>query len=267
MSAPTEDNPTGAPGSRQTFFEKAFWYLLDKHYDIVLPHAAIRCIVCDFSGRRGDFEVLTDEDIFGGGKLERYRCPRCEAVFGPLKYLELPQHLVDEDYRLLYERYSEADLSEIEKEVFLSMEPRRDGTYLNWGSGGAWNSTIAELRSEGWNVWGYEPSAQARSEYVISSRKDLAPSYDGIFSNNVIEHFRDPVAEFGKLRGLLKDGGIMVHGSPCYVYSYSYTRFHTFFPLGRSVEHLALRTGFDLSPDVRIISQYIMRKFLRSGAG
>jgi hypothetical protein len=63
--------------------------------------------------------------------------------------------------------------------------------------------------------------------------------FDGIYSNNVIEHFVTPVSEFAFMRSLLKRGGVMSHASPCYDYLYEFTRFHVIFYTGRSVETLA----------------------------
>jgi hypothetical protein len=66
----------------------------------------------------------------------------------------------------------------------------------------------------------------------------------GIFSNNVIEHFRNPVEQFRQFHSLLIEGGKMAHSSPCYEYAYPFTRFHTVFLLGRSPEVLAALSGF-----------------------
>src|SRR5262249_4611821 len=155
-----------------------------------------------------------------GGVLERYKCPSCDTIFGPMKYLDLPEELVSADYALLYSRYAEADLTEVETHAFHSLNPRKDGRYLNWGCG-AWSKSVQELRAQGWDVTGYEPSAGAGGdEHVITKREQLASQYDGIFSNNVIEHFRDPIAQFRDFSSLLSANGTMAHSSPCYVYCY-----------------------------------------------
>lgn len=76
--------------------------------------------------------------------------------------------------------------------------------YLDWGCGGAWSRTISQLRREGWDVWGYEPSAEAPGDFVVNQRSAIGAQFDGIFSNNVIEHFRDPVGQFNDFHQLLK---------------------------------------------------------------
>ena len=232
-------------------YEKILWRAIDVAYDGSLPHRAIRCIVCDFGGVRADFKTATDECIFGGGKLERYFCPSCDCVFGPIKYLDLPEELVNSDYQLLYSHYSEADSTVEEMRTFRSIDPAKEGVYLDWGCGGAWSKTISALRTEGFDVWGYEPSIEVTSGFVVKNKSEITAVFDGIFSNNVIEHFRDPVPQFLKFHSMLKPGAKMAHSSPCYEYRYAFTRFHSLFLLGDSPHILAKRTGFEVSDIIK----------------
>jgi 2-polyprenyl-3-methyl-5-hydroxy-6-metoxy-1,4-benzoquinol methylase len=110
---------------------------------------------------------------------------------------------------------------------------------------------VAQLRGEGWQVLAYEPSAETAGDYVLSRRDALASRFDGIFSNNVIEHFRDPVAQFRQFHDLLNEHGVMAHSSPCYEYNVAFTRFHTLFLTGRSLDVLAGRTGFSVTGSTR----------------
>ena len=71
-------------------------------------------------------------------------------------------------------------------------------------------------------------------------------SFDGIFSNNVLEHLANPIEEIKLMRKLLKPEGILLHATPCFEYLYEFTRFHLFFFLGRSREVLAEKTGMKL---------------------
>lgn len=227
----------------ETYSVKAFWQALDRVYQLTLQTRDLRCIVCDHTDKRSGFRVLTDQCQFGGGVLERYQCPQCDCIFGAQKYLDLDEAFVSLDYRLLYSRYSEGDTSANEIKTFHSLGPKAGGVYLNWGCG-KWNSTIPQLRASSWDVRGYDLSAAESADFVVGERGAISERFDGIFSNNVIEHFRDPVAQFNDFHGLLKEGGVMAHSTPCYEYSYAVTRFHTLFLLGRSPEVLAARTGF-----------------------
>ena len=231
--------------------ERHLWSTIDELYDRILPDSVLTCIVCDHSDRRTGFALHHDQCVFGGGKLERYECPDCGCIFGSKKYLDLSEAAVDADYRFLYSRYSESDSTANELRTFQSLMPEKDGLFLDWGCGGAWSKTIASLRTDGWDVWGYEPSAPVPGDHVVNNRAEISARFNGIFSNNVIEHFRTPVDAFRDFHGLLVDGGTMAHSSPCYEKNYTFTRFHTLFLTGRSPHVLAERTGFEVVDDIR----------------
>lgn len=79
---------------------------------------------------------------------------------------------------------------------------------------------------------------------MVNNRKEISARFNGLFSNNVIEHFRNPVDVFWEFHGLLVDDGVMAHSSPCYENNYTFTRFHTLFLIGNSPHVLAERAGF-----------------------
>ena len=140
--------------------------------------------------------------------LERYQCPSCDAIFGPQKYLDLSEEFVSRDYALLYNRYQETNSTETEIRTFRSLDPKPGRLYLNWGCG-IWSETISRLRAESFEVWGFEPSAPVSSPYIATSRDQISARFDGIFSNNVIEHFRNPRHQFEEFLRILKPGGMM----------------------------------------------------------
>ena len=109
---------------------EAFWTALDRAYEATLPDRELVCIVCGRSGTRSDFVVLTDRCMFGGGRLERYQCSACDAVFGPQKYLDLSEEFVSRDYALLYTRYNETNSLESEMRTFRSLEPVMQGRFI-----------------------------------------------------------------------------------------------------------------------------------------
>jgi 2-polyprenyl-3-methyl-5-hydroxy-6-metoxy-1,4-benzoquinol methylase len=92
-------------------------------------------------------------------------------------------------------------------------------------------------------VWGYEPSVPPQSPFIAGCLDSISAKFDAIFSNNVVEHLRDPVADFKVMASYLRPGGVMVHATPCFELRYENTRFHTAFYLGRSVEVIAERAG------------------------
>lgn len=229
----------------------AVWDALDRLDARAPSRADPVCLACAHTGPAADFAVHLDTCVFGGGRLERRECPACSCIFGPVKYLETPQPLVAADYRLLYAHYSEGDSTEAEVRAFHALEPKPGGLYLNWGSG-AWSGTVDRLRGEGWDVWGYEPHAPVMQDggdhpFVVRNRGEVSALFDGIFSNNLIEHLFDPAEAFRDFGANLKPGGRMAHASPCYAYAFAFTRFHIFFPTGRAPERLGKRAGFPLT--------------------
>jgi SAM-dependent methyltransferase len=221
------------------------WHALNRLYTSDAAPRRLSCLACGRLVDRRSAEVRRSDCVFGGGPIERLVCPSCGCVFGPLSLLDAPAEWIAADYRLLYAFYSEADSTEEEVRAFEALDPAPGGVYLNWGAG-AWSRSVEVLRSRGYDVWGYEPNAAVARPYVVGRREEVSALFDGIFSNNVIEHFIDPAAQFRDFAGLLKPGGRMAHASPCYEWSFDFTRFHVFFPLGDSVAALARRTGFRL---------------------
>ncbi len=227
---------------RQTMM-RGFWQAMDRIDALTLPGREVTCPCCGTAARREELEHRVATCAFGGGRLERYVCRTCDAIFGPTKVLELDAAMLAADYANLYTDYSEADSTASELRAFGMLQAKPGGRYLNWGCG-LWSHSVERLREQGFDASGYEPSAPgAAAPNVITAASALTGPYDGIFSNNVIEHLIDPVAELGAMAALLAPGGRMVHASPCYAYAYAETRYHVFFPLGRAPEVLAARLG------------------------
>ena len=71
--------------------------------------------------------------------------------------------------------------------------------------------------------------------------------FDGIFSNDLLEHLSDPIHELQFMKLLLKSReSKMAHCTGCYNYKYEYTRFHMFFYTGKSLDVLAERAGLSV---------------------
>lgn len=226
-----------------------FWRLFDEAYGRLGRDLCPACPACGEARALEQYGTRTDEDVFGGGKLTRLLCPGCDAGFGPLGAIYAPADFIAADYRLLYSGYSEADSTLDEVRAFEALNPRPDGLYLNWGAG-AWSRSVEVLRDRGFDVWGYEPNALQSRPFVVSRREEISAKFDGIFSNNVLEHFTEPLESFRDMRSCLRPGGAMAHATPCYEWCYAHTRFHVFFPIGRSAAVLAKRSGFQVAARV-----------------
>lgn len=212
------------------------------------PSQTRQCPLCHHQATQAAFSVRESHCIFGGGVLHRHQCPACNLVFGPDKMFGLTSQELSQDYEWHYQAYQEGDSTAQEIRAFHAMKPVRDGCYLNYGAG-AWSRSVQILRQEGWQVYAYEPhaSASAGGEYAIQGKAALsAMRFDGIYSNNVLEHLRQPVQDLAFLRTLLKPGGCMAHATPCFEYLYEFTRFHLFFFMGRSHEVLVQQAGLTI---------------------
>ena len=220
------------------------WRIIDHHDDLIEPGELLECELCGFEGNRKLFREYRSHCIFGGGKLLRHQCPECDVIFGAAKMLDLTDEQLKQEYELHYSVYQEGDSTAQELRAFHSLNPTKDGIYLNYGAG-AWSRSVSELRADGWNVFAYEPhESAAAGDHAVTSQEQLATmKFDGIFSNNVLEHFRHPVEELKNISGYLKPQGKMAHATPCFEYLYEYTRFHLFFFPGRSRSLLARNAG------------------------
>ncbi len=199
------------------------------------------CPLCGHTGQFESFSTFESHCIFGGGRLVRLQCPSCDTIYGPKKMLALNAAELSQEYESHYRVYQEGDSNRQEMAAFHSLNPTTEGIYLNFGAGG-WSNSVRLLREQGWNVYAFEPheSAICNPAYLIRSKRELLSSqFDGIFSNNVLEHLRHPIEELKFMASLLKPGCRMAHATPCFEYRYEFTRFHLFFYLGRSRNLLA----------------------------
>lgn len=56
---------------------------------------------------------------------------------------------------------------------------------------------------------------------------------------------------------------MMAHSTPCYEYRYDYSIFHLYFFIGRSLELLAKKTGFELEHYIQD-GEYILKRFIKT---
>jgi len=233
----------------------AKWSTVDFLLRTTSAKAATRvCPLCGYKAVDMQFGQLRSHCIFGGGDLQRYICPVCEVTYGPDKMFDLTAAELSEDYEWHYTAYDEGDSTERELRAFFALKPDNRGVYLNYGAGG-WSNSVQQLRAQGWNVHAYEPhnsvSLIGTHDWLICSSDQLhTMRFDGIFSNNVLEHFRHPVQELHKMGRLLREGGRMAHATPCFEYLYEYSRFHLFFFTGKSKDLLMQQANLQVIEEI-----------------
>jgi SAM-dependent methyltransferase len=237
-------------------------WLLNEIIDRLSPAPIqLQCPICEFTDSLSHFKTYSSRCIFRGGKLVRHQCPNCGVIFGTQRMLALSSEQLSQEYVEHYSCYDEGDSTESELRAFQYLQPTMEGMYLNFGCG-KWSETVSKLRSQGYNIFGFEPYASETSncEYIIKSFAELKKfKFDGIMSNDVLEHLRYPEQTLSSLASLLKEGGFMVHATPCYQYSHEYTRFHLFFFTGNSLDMICQKANITYQNTDRVDTK-IFRK-------
>lgn len=238
-----------AAGNLARELVKVKWKEIDRSCkETERPDDLLTCKICGHTEERQKLKTMVSQCQFNGGRLVRYICPQCGAIFGPTKFSSLSQQEIDDDYLIHYYGFDEANLQWKEEEAFFMLNPAKEKLYLDYGCG-RWSKTVMKLRNMGYQVYGYEPYAPENGNpYIITDWDELRHyRFDGIFSNDLLEHLLDPVESLKQMKLLLKDSrGKMAHSTSCYAYRYEITRFHTFFFTGNSVEVLARRAGLTI---------------------
>lgn len=222
----------------------AKWDQIHRLEEMRATLASLKCELCAHEGDRSSFKEFRTQCMFGGGEILRHQCPECDVIFGSEVMLRLSPQALSQEYEWHYLAFSEGDSTEDELRAFRALQPNRAGRYLNWGAG-SWSRSLSILRSEGWDVLGFEPhSSAAPREGVVTSLEHIRHlSFDGIFSNNLLEHLRYPVEDLRQMASLLMPDALMSHATPCFDYRFEFTRFHLFFFLGRARSLLAEKSG------------------------
>ena len=206
----------------------------------------IECGICRYKNKVKSFKTIEADCDFEGGHLVRYICPECGVIFGPLKFADLSEQEFDDDYVVHYSGFKEGDSTDKEIAAFMQLKPEKNKTYLNYGCG-SWSSSIKALQDEGYVIYGYDPySGDSKGNpFIVTERKELKKMrFDGIFSNNLLEHLPDPAQELIFMKSLLSNTSAkMAHSTGCYEYMFEYTRFHMYFFTGRSLDVLAENAG------------------------
>lgn len=206
----------------------------------------MRCFICDHELDLNNLKTFKTTCAFLNIPIERYQCYNCDLIFGDLEVLNWSEETLIKNTLKVYETYKEGDTVSFEIHAFRSLSPTKDGLYLNYASGEN-TTTLDILRAEGYNVYNFEPFAKAScvNPYVIKSKSELMKfKFDGIFSNNAIEHFFKPIEEMKFMNSILNDNGKVCHATGCYIYAWDYSSFHVFYFIGRSLGILSEKSGF-----------------------
>jgi len=201
----------------------------------------IICPICDSSIL--DPKILKAKGMFERWDIERYECPCCNVIFGPLSMINMPIEKLAAMYKALYSRYGEGITTQYEIQTFKLLNPTKKGKYLNYGAG-KWSKSIDILRKEGYDIIGYEPFCPSGSNVVESVIDEI--KFDGIMSHNVIEHLQNPIKSLIKMKNMLKNNSLMAHSTECFSYQIYESEYHLFFLIGKSIDVLCQKVGLKL---------------------
>lgn len=131
-----------------------------------------------------------------------WRCETCRATFlDPAQHLSAPAEVAH--YR--HHRNEVADpgyrrfLARLAEPLLARLGPRAQGLDYGCGPGPALAAMLSEA---GHRVALYDP-------FFFPDPAPLAQDYDFITCSEVVEHFRDPAAEFARLARMLRPGGLL----------------------------------------------------------
>jgi hypothetical protein len=174
--------------------------------------------------------------------LIRYQCSNCDVVFGSEEMINLSADRLSKAYQELYNSgHREGDTTHVELSLFNMLKPTTSGIYVNWGAGT--NRTSIELAKQGYQLFNYDPGIPSNVPGYISADNLKNLKFDGIISNNVLDHLQNPIYDLLLMKSLLKPGGKMVHASDGFRYRINYTKFHLYFFIGKSTSYLSQTIG------------------------
>ena len=215
----------------------------------------LTCRVCDYNDDIREYGKLIAMDNFGAGQLIRYKCPKCDVIFGDLRFLDLSKEEIGKDYEDHYSSHNEGDTSITIIRMFEILKLQRDATYLDYACGES-KKSLEFLNRSGYNVYGYDKYVRSNYDKFLQSLDNK--KFDVIYSNNFIEHVIDPIESFEHILRHLDDNGRLILLSPCwsFAYCYEWTHYHTFFFSEKSLGILCKKLN------IKQITSYKVKKMI-----
>ncbi len=165
--------------------------------------------------------------------------------------LELDHEGIKSEYQVLYEWWNDGGTGPDEFNALTSIYhgPFYQGIYLNWGSGARDKTLLSLLEQNRITSYHYDLAPNeslSNAGIIISDLENHHEFFDGIYSNNMVEHLLDPVESFKKMNKTLKMGGLMAHRSDSWGIDQPHTHFHVYLNLIKAADIIALKSGFEL---------------------
>jgi SAM-dependent methyltransferase len=203
----------------------------------------LNCIICEYNNLNEVFPKLYADDIFCAGKLIRHKCPNCGLIFGDLRFLNLSEEEINNDYQDVYSYYYEGDNIKYQLDSLISINifQNKKLSYLDYACG--LGKMIPILKDKGYNIYGYDKYVKGTN--VFNNIDNM--KFDVIYSNNFIEHVINPLEDIKKILNNLNNNGYLIFISDCIdEYKVEFTHFHTYYYTGNSFNILCDKLNLDI---------------------
>ncbi len=192
----------------------------------------LSCAICDYYDVNHKFKKYIANDIFNAGVIIRHQCPNCSLIFGDLRFLNLSDEEISNDYCDTYSYFKEGDCMAQKINALNSISIFKDTsrTILDYACGTG--KEVASLLKLGYNIYGYDKYVVHQG--VLNNIDNM--KFDIIYNINFIEHVINPIQDISKILQYLNKGGYLIFISDAIdEYMVEFTHFHTFYYLGKSL--------------------------------
>lgn len=215
-----------------------------QHYLEDLEHikSPVTCSVCNHVQEKVE-TIIAKGKIFTSSDVIRIKCENCSSIFGPISILKTEN--LEYYYELAYSFFKEGDTSNMQRDVLLALKLVNPGRYLNYACGIVWDRHLQRfIDSYGFDVYGYDFTIKDPTDRLLN-KIDTSMVFDGLCSNNYIEHIQKPYDQFCEWNRMLKLGANMVHQG-CFAYDIGFTPFHILYLSEKGLKIICEKTGFEL---------------------
>jgi hypothetical protein len=204
--------------------------------------APVTCIVCNHTQEKVEV-IRAKGKIFTSNDVIRVKCENCSSIFGPISIIKTEN--LEYYYKLAYSFFKEGDTSGMQRDVLLALKPTKSGKYLNYACGIVWGTHLQRLiDTYNFDIYGYDFTIKDPTDRLLNKLDD-SMVFDGLGSNNYIEHIQKPYDQFREWNRMLKIGATMVHQG-CFAYDIGFTPFHILYLSEKGLKIICEKTGFEL---------------------